>query len=118
MSHDCRTFAIAVAAVIASLSGQPAFAQGAPWIAEPGTGTICFTYANQSAKEFWRPVDGTVTKVTGPLGPTGASLAVSSRNKRDFSCNRCDSCSEVVLPLPPLRFRRLPFRMAGGLRRA
>ena len=77
MSHDFRTFGIAVvvAAVLASLTGQPAFAQGTPWIAEPGTGTISFTYANQSAKEFWRPVDGTVTKVTGPLGPTGASLA-------------------------------------------
>ncbi len=77
MSHDFRTFATAVvaAAAIASLAGRPAFAQGTPWIAEPGTGTISFTYANQSAKEFWRPVDGTVTKVTGPLGPTGASLA-------------------------------------------
>ena len=77
MSHDFRTFGIAVvaAAVLASLTGQPAFAQGTPWIAEPGTGTISFTYANQSAKEFWRPVDGAVTKVTGPLGPTGASLA-------------------------------------------
>lgn len=77
MSHDFRTFGIAVVAatVLASLTGQPAFAQGTPWIAEPGTGTISFTYANQSAKEFWRPVDGTVTKVTGPLGPTGASLA-------------------------------------------
>ena len=80
MSHDFRTFGIAVVAatVLASLTGQPAFAQGTPWIAEPGTGTISFTYANQSAKEFWRPVDGTVTKVTGPLGPTGASLALNT----------------------------------------
>ena len=77
MSHDFRTFGIAgvAAAVLVSLAGLPAFAQGTPWIAEPGTGTISFTYANQSAREFWRPVDGTVTKVTGPLGPTGASLA-------------------------------------------
>ena len=75
MSHDFRTFAFAVAAAaaIASLTGRPAFAQGTPWIAEPGTGTISFTYANQSAKEFWRGADG--MKITGPLGPTGASLA-------------------------------------------
>ena len=77
MFQYLRSFAIVVfgTALLASLPVQPAFAQGTPWIAEPGTGTISFTYANQSAKEFWRPVDGTVTKVTGPLGPTGASLA-------------------------------------------
>ena len=77
MFHDFRSLltAVAVAALVTGLSVQPAFAQGTPWIAEPGTGTISFTYANQSAKEFWRPLDGTVTKVTGPLGPTGASLA-------------------------------------------
>ena len=73
MSHDLRSPAtvLAGAALVASLLAQPVFAQGTPWIAEPGTGTISFTYANQSAKEFWRPVDGNVTKVTGPLGDSG-----------------------------------------------
>jgi hypothetical protein len=73
MFHDLRSFVTvaAVGALVASLSAQPAFAQGTPWIAEPGTGTISLTYANQSAKEFWRPVDGSVMKVTGPLGDTG-----------------------------------------------
>lgn len=63
------------AAIVLPLAAGPAFAQGTPWIAEPGTGTISFTYANQNAKEFWRPVDGAVTKVTGPLGDTDANLA-------------------------------------------
>ena len=86
MSHDFRTFAIAVAvaAVLASLTGKSAFAQGTPWIAEPGTGTISFTYANQSAKEFWRPVDGSIMKVKGPLGETDASLA---QNTMWFAAN-------------------------------
>ena len=86
MSHDLRSPAtvVAGAALVASLLAQPVFAQGTPWIAEPGTGTISFTYANQSAKEFWRPVDGNVTKVTGPLGPTGASLA---QNTMWFAAN-------------------------------
>ena len=75
MFHYLRSFAIVVfgAALLASLPAQPAFAQGTPWIAEPGTGTISFTYANQSAKEFWRGVDG--MKTAGPLGATDASLA-------------------------------------------
>ena len=54
------------AALLASLPAQPAFAQGTPRIAEPGTGTISFTYANQNAREFWRPVDGSIMKVKGP----------------------------------------------------
>ena len=82
MSRNVRMFAIAVAAVAASLSAQPAFAQGTPWIAEPGTGTISFTYANQSAKEFWRGVDG--MKTPGPLGETDASLA---QNTMWFAAN-------------------------------
>ena len=86
MSDSLRAFmtGAAGAALVAGLSVQPVLAQGTPWIAEPGTGTISFTYANQSAKEFWRPVDGTVTKVTGPLGPTGASLA---QNTMWFAAN-------------------------------
>ena len=86
MSDSLRSFmtGAAGAALVAGLSVQPVLAQGTPWIAEPGTGTISFTYANQSAKEFWRPVDGTVTKVTGPLGPTGASLA---QNTMWFAAN-------------------------------
>jgi hypothetical protein len=67
MFHNLRslTTLVAVAAVVALLPAQPAFAQGSPWIAEPGTGTFSLTYANQSASEFFR---GT-TKVKGPLDP-------------------------------------------------
>ena len=77
MSHQLRSLAgvLACAAALACVSAPPVLAQGTPWIAEPGTGTFSFTYANQSAKAFSRPVDGTLTQVTGPLGPTGASLA-------------------------------------------
>ena len=86
MFHDLRSFVTvaAVGALVASLSARPAFAQGTPWIAEPGTGTISLTYANQSAKEFWRPVDGSVMKVKGPLGETDASLA---QNTMWFAAN-------------------------------
>ena len=86
MFQNLRAFATAVAGLvlIAGLPSQPAFAQGSPWIAEPGTGTISLTYANQSAKEFWHPVEGAVTKVTGPLGETDASLA---QNTMWFAAN-------------------------------
>ena len=86
MFHDLRSFVIVVfgAALLASVPAQPAFAQGTPWIAEPGTGTISFTYANQNAREFWRPVDGNVTRVTGPLGDTDANLA---QNTMWFAAN-------------------------------
>ena len=72
------------AALLASLPAQPAFAQGTPRIAEPGTGTISFTYANQNAREFWRPVDGSIMKVKGPLGDTDANLA---QNTMGFAAN-------------------------------
>ena len=84
MSQRSFVTTVAGAALVASLSAQPAFAQGTPWIAEPGTGTISFTYANQNAKEFWRPVDGSIMKVTGPLGETDASLA---QNTMWFAAN-------------------------------
>ena len=86
MFHDLRSFVttVAGAALVVSLPAQPAFAQGSPWIAEPGTGTISFTYANQNAKEFWRPVDGSITKVTGPLGASDANLA---QNTMWFAAN-------------------------------
>ena len=86
MCPNVRSFVttVAGAALVVSLPAQPAFAQGSPWIAEPGTGTISLTYANQSAKEFWRPVDGSITKVTGPLGDTDASLA---QNTMWFAAN-------------------------------
>ena len=45
MFHDLRSFVTvaAAAALVVSLSARPAFAQGTPWIAEPGTGTISLT---------------------------------------------------------------------------
>ena len=86
MLHYFRSFVtvVAGAALAVSLGAPPALAQGTPWIAEPGTGTISFTYANQSAKEFWRPVDGSVMKVKGPLEATDASLA---QNTMWFAAN-------------------------------
>lgn len=72
MFHDLRPCVIvAGAALAAGLSARPAAAQGTPWIAEPGTGTVSFTYANQNATELWAGS----TKTTGPLGPTEANLA-------------------------------------------
>lgn len=69
MSHNPRAFVIVVAAAVVvavtSLSVDRASAQGTPWIAEPGTGTVSLTYANQNASEFFRQT----TKVKGPLDP-------------------------------------------------
>lgn len=48
-----------------------ALAQGTPWLAEPGTGTVNVSYVNQNATEFFRQT----TKVKGPLEATGANLA-------------------------------------------
>ena len=59
------------AALLSCLSVQPAFAQGSPWIAEPGTGSFSISYVNQNASEFFRQT----TKVKGPLEATGANLA-------------------------------------------
>ena len=56
-------------ALCASVS--PALAQGTPWLAEPGTGTVNVSYVNQNATEFFRQT----TKVKGPLEATGANLA-------------------------------------------
>ena len=67
MFHDLRSFptVVAGAAMVFSLLPQPVFAQGTPWIAEPGTGTVSITYANQNAAEFFRQT----TRVKGPLDP-------------------------------------------------
>lgn len=57
--------------IVASLSARPARAQGSPWIAEPGAGSVNISYVNQNALEFFRQT----TKVKGPLEATGANLA-------------------------------------------
>ena len=62
---------VAGAALLSCLSVQSAFAQGSPWIAEPGTGSVSISYVNQNASEFFRET----TKVKGPLEATGANLA-------------------------------------------
>ena len=49
----------------------PVSAQGTPWLAEPGTGTVNISFVNQNATEFYRQT----TKVKGPLEATGANLA-------------------------------------------
>ena len=72
MSHVRSSLTVlACSALAACLSAQPALAQGSPWIAEPGTGSINISYVNQNALEFFRQT----TKVKGPLEATGANLA-------------------------------------------
>ena len=61
----------AFSAIVAFPLASPAFAQGTPWLAEPGTGTFSITYVNQNAREFFRDT----TKVKGPLEATNANLA-------------------------------------------
>ena len=53
------------------LCAPPSFAQGTPWLAEPGTGSVNISFVNQNATEFFRQT----TKVKGPLEATGANLA-------------------------------------------
>jgi len=67
-------------ALLSGLAVQPASAQGSPWIAEPGTGSVNLSFVNQNAAEFYRQT----TKTTGPLGPTGAHL---SQNTLWFGVN-------------------------------
>ena len=67
-------------ALLSGLAVQPASAQGSPWIAEPGTGSVNLSFVNQDASEFYRQT----TKTTGPLGPTGAHL---SQNTLWFGVN-------------------------------
>jgi len=61
----------AITALLGLALVSPAFAQGTPWLAEPGTGTFSITYVNQNAKEFFRET----TKIQGPLAATNANLA-------------------------------------------
>ena len=58
---------LAGSALLSALPVQPASAQGTPWIAEPGTGSVNLTYANQNATEFYRFVEDQLQKVPGPL---------------------------------------------------
>ena len=71
---------LAGAALLCALPAQPVSAQGTPWIAEPGTGSVNITYANQNAAEFYRQTE----KVQGPLEATGAHL---SQNTMWFGVN-------------------------------
>ena len=82
MHRNCRSLVAAVACAVAlsCLPVQPASAQGTPWIAEPGTGSVSLSFVNQKASEFFRA--DTITK--GPLEATGASL---SQNTLWFGVN-------------------------------
>ena len=62
---------LAGSALLSALPVQPASAQGTPWIAEPGTGSVNLSYVSQNATEFYRDT----TKVKGPLEATNANLA-------------------------------------------
>ena len=63
------------AALASGLLVQPAFAQGTPWLAEPGTGTFSISYVNQNATEFFREIENETMKVKGPLEATNANLS-------------------------------------------
>lgn len=65
---------VACLALLSCLQVQPAYAQGSPWIAEPETGSVSVTFANQRATEFFRAD----TATTGPLGATDAHLSQST----------------------------------------
>lgn len=95
---------VAGAALLPGLSVQPALAQGSPWIAEPGTGSIIISYVNQNANEFYRQT----TKVKGPLEATGANLA---QNTLWFGVNYAISDS-VALDLQTAWARSF---VAGGV---
>ncbi len=73
MLHKWRSFATFsfAAALALCLFASLALAQGTPWLAEPGTGSVSISYVNQNATEFYRQT----TKVKGPLEATGANLA-------------------------------------------
>ena len=71
---------LACLALLACLQAQPAYAQGTPWIAEPETGSISVTFANQFATSFFRGD----TEVRGPLEATDAHL---SQNTLWFGAN-------------------------------
>ena len=62
---------LACSGLLACLSAQPALAQGSPWIAEPGTGSINISYVHQNAHEYFRQT----VKGKGALGATDANLA-------------------------------------------
>ena len=76
MHGHCRSLITTVAclALLVCLQVRPASAQGTPWIAEPETGSVSVTFANQRATEFFRA--DTATK--GPLGATDAHLSQST----------------------------------------
>ena len=72
MSYARGSLAVLVCSgLLACLPARPALAQGSPWIAEPGTGSVNISYVNQNALEFFRQT----TKIKGPLEDTGANLA-------------------------------------------
>ncbi len=62
---------LAGSALLGALTAQPASAQGTPWIAEPGTGSVNLSFVKQDAAEFFRQT----TRVKGPLEETGAHLS-------------------------------------------
>ena len=73
MSHNFRVPPVvpAIAALASLLLVPPVFAQGTPWLSEPGTGTFSISYVNQNAKEFFASTD----KTKGPLEATNANLS-------------------------------------------
>ena len=73
MIRNSRTFVtVLVGSGLALCWSAPAlFAQGTPWLAEPGTGSVNISFVNQNTKEYFRQT----TRTKGALGATGANLA-------------------------------------------
>ena len=73
MIRNSRTFVtVLVGSGLALCLSAPAlFAQGTPWLAEPGTGSVNISFVNQNTKEYFRQT----TRTKGALGATGANLA-------------------------------------------
>lgn len=84
-----RSRALAAFAIASLLLPASALAQGSPWLADPGTGSVSFSYVNQNATEFFRQT----TKVKGPLEATGANLA---QNTTWFGLNYAISDSVAI----------------------
>ena len=73
MIRNSRTFVTVLAGsgLAMCLSAPPSLAQGTPWLAEPGTGSVNISFVNQNTKEYFRQT----TRTKGALGATGANLA-------------------------------------------
>ena len=79
---------VACLVLLACLQVRPASAQGTPWIAEPETGSISVTFANQRATEFFRADTATKGPPRRDRCTPVAEHAVVRRQLRLHGCRR------------------------------